>query len=182
MEAKTKTVPAAIRLLPSAHAESWDRDYYMIELNLVVETAEDGIRNPLWEGYQTSPASQALADLEIRAQVHASEPDRPYGWSVEYRQPHSVDLARAEAMAKTLRKVARGLERAEEAEGTAQDFAQYAGRVVRALGETDPRPFMVPMAGEERASSYSDTLWRSLSVDGLRYWIAERLAEWKAGK
>lgn len=79
--------------------------------------------------------SEPMADLVVCAQSDdASEELRSYGWRVEYAQPHSVDLARAEGMVKVLRRVERRLEAMRGELGYPETFGSYLARVGVALG------------------------------------------------
>lgn len=79
------------------------------------------------DGYDDAHTS--LADLRITAQQTSGLTAQPYAWRVEYREPYSVDLKRAEIILKTLRKIARGLERLEAEFGYPETFAAYVTRV-----------------------------------------------------
>lgn len=92
-----------------------------------VRMLPDGELRNYVEGYPD--AHTWLADLRITAQQTAGLAEQPYAWRVQYMKPYSVDLERAEIMVKTLRKIARGLERLEAEFGYPESFAAYVTRV-----------------------------------------------------
>jgi hypothetical protein len=98
------------------------------EIHPVKVLADGSVRNFVdWGG------STPLADLRISAQ-HDHVTAQPYGWRVEYAQPHSVELARAQSMVKQLRKIERGLERMRAEYAYPESFTAYVTRVAKILG------------------------------------------------
>jgi hypothetical protein len=90
----------------------------------------DGIRNFSSGSYDHSP----LADLVISAQVDSSDPMRPYGFEVGYRNLYSLNLREAEANVKLLRKLDKGLEKLNAEFGYADSYAMFVARVGKVLG------------------------------------------------
>jgi hypothetical protein len=99
-----------------------------ISAHPVMVTTTGTVRN-----YVDSVTPEPWADLRITAQFdHVAT--QPYGWRVEYHNVYAVELARAEAMVKTLRKIERGLERLRAEFGYPESFAAYVARVAKVLG------------------------------------------------
>lgn len=89
------------------------------------------VRNFSTVGFDADP----LGDLHVSAQLdRVATNGQPYGFKVEYREAFSVDLRRADAMVKTLRKVERGLTRIQTELGYAETFPAYLARVAKVLG------------------------------------------------
>lgn len=88
------------------------------------------IRNFSSGSYDHNP----LADLVIGGQADSSAPDRPYGFSVEYRNLFSLDLRQAEANVKLLRKLDKGLDKLNAEFGYADSYPVFVARVGKVLG------------------------------------------------
>lgn len=91
-----------------------------------------------------------------------------FGFGTEYRDVHSIDARRAEAMAKMLRKIERGLEKISEADGYIEsgDFATHLLRVARVLGI---KTFYVRNSREQRAMH--GEAWRKVAASGVQYYV-----------
>lgn len=70
---------------------------------------------------------------ERSARLQGDGTARLYGYGVEYRDVYSVDLDRAETMARTLRRIRTSLDKTNETDGYAESFAALVLRVGRAL-------------------------------------------------
>lgn len=131
MPATTRT--RALEL--SSEVTRYDRPTLALRVDLVYFNEDGELRNYLPGGYR-GDEDNALADLRITAQHDSTTAfgGQPYGWRVEFRDVFAVDLVRAEAMVKTLRKVDRGLAKLDEKWGSAQTFDAYVVRVGSVLG------------------------------------------------
>ena len=114
---------------------------------------------------------EPLADLRIEAQGHLSE-GRVYGWSVEYREVFSVNAERAEIMAKTLRKVARGLDKLEHEQGAPASFAQYLARVAKILGI---KSYGYNASPQPNGWSHDHQEYRWMDVNGIDHYIGSQI-------
>lgn len=84
-------------------------------------------------GVVTEPA---LRDLKVNAALASNMEPVSYGWSVEYREPYTVDLQRAEQMVKALRQIGRRQDKVHELIGRPATFGQYLARAAQALSVT----------------------------------------------
>lgn len=76
-----------------------------------------------------------LSELEITSQGNSRDDERRlYGYETRYKGVYSVDLRKAETMAKTLRKLDKALTAENDQLGYATDWPEYARRVLKALG------------------------------------------------
>lgn len=172
----TKSQPEDVRFL--VHVEddpSIERDFFRVKA-YPIRMEEGKVRNISSLGRYDH---EALADLRIEAQGHLSE-GRVYGWSVEYRDVFTVNAERAEVMAKTLRKVNRGLEKLEREQGYPANFAQYLARVAKILGI---RTYGYNASPQPNGWSHDQQEYRWVDVNGIDYYIGSqinKLAE-KAG-
>lgn len=128
----TADEPRELRMLVSSQTRDYgcSGDTLHFTVSLVYALPNGEIRNFVG-GYLAD--ENAMADLVVTAQ-HDRVDRAPYGWRVEYSQPHAVDLARAEVMVKVLRKVERGLARLQDELGYPETFAAYVARVGKVLG------------------------------------------------
>ena len=165
----TETRTPALLITHKTHHFPGSKPTLDLTLSAVYLTAANKVRNYSSGSFDAEP----MADLVIRAQYDSATGERgPYGWSVEYRDVFCVDLARADAMFKLLRKVNRGLEKLRNEWGYPESFAQYATRVAKILGITT--------FGWQRAGGsglYDDNEYHWTDADGLRYRINELVAE-----
>jgi len=76
-----------------------------------------------------------LAGLMISCQIDKHAGDSPsYAWCVEYRDIFSVDMPRAQSMAKTLAAIERRMSKMYDLEGSPKSYGQFVNRVARAIG------------------------------------------------
>ncbi len=113
----------------------------------------------------SQPAS-AYADLQITAYIDI-DTARTWGCSHAFT-PIQIELAQAESIVKVLRKIHRGLDRADAEHGylPLDDFHRYVIRIATILGITDYR---VPATPGERAAT-GETV-RQVTGAGLQRWI-----------
>ena len=72
--------------------------------------------------------------LRINSQGRdADDPRHLYGWEVEYKDCYSVDLRRAEQMAKTLKTIETRTAKLEEKYGRPGSFGAYVARIANAI-------------------------------------------------
>lgn len=141
-----------------------------IVLHPVYITSAGEIRNYSSSGFDSEP----LADLIVRASYDPklTSPGTTYAWATEYKDVYSVDLRRAEGMVKTLRKVDRGLERAQMEWGHPDTFAAYAMRVAKALGIKT-----YGYKADGRSNFYDGNDYRWVGAADLQYRINHLIAE-----
>lgn len=122
------------------------------------------IRNFSTVGFDADP----LGDLHVSAQLDGGTAnEQAYGFKVEYREAFSVDLARADAMLKTLRKVERGLERIRSELGYAESYPAYLARVAKVLGIKQ----FGWRVGERDGSLYEQNRYHWTDASGLSSYI-----------
>jgi hypothetical protein len=143
---------------------------HLFETLFVYVDPEDGkIKNPTSYYPRAHPWEASIADLRVRAQ--ADPTGEFYGFSAEYYDIYSLDLARAELCAKTLRRVEKHLEKLQGQFGYPQDLWAYLGRFASA--------FKVDTYGwqtAERAADYGPDSFRWGDIDAARYHVNE----WRA--
>jgi len=92
---------------------------------------EDGkvrnIRSSLME------EDSGFADFVVSARANLDMGERTYGWKAEYQDTYTVDLQQAQAMAKHLTKVERGMAKLTERYGYADTFGAWMLRVADVL-------------------------------------------------
>jgi len=161
-----------------------------IERALLLSTREDGqtfmhiearpvlviggdIRNPNGDSsFVRESGERELADLVISCQVeHYRE---PYGYRASYGNVFSVDLERAEAMVKLLRKIDRELNKITAEWGYAESFGAYVTRVAKALGVNH---FMWHIRGQ--GTMYAENEYRTGDVPAMQAWCAQQVEEWQ---
>jgi hypothetical protein len=74
---------------------------------------------------------------DLRASSQGTDADiqrRLYAWDCEFKEVHSVDRRKADAMAKTLAAIERRTEKLAIRFGGAATFGQYVGRIAEAIG------------------------------------------------
>lgn len=77
---------------------------------------------------------EPFADLRITAQHDERSSTGPYSWRVDYFQPYTVGLRRAETMVKTLRRIDRRMAAMQTELGYPESYAAYVARVGKVLG------------------------------------------------
>jgi hypothetical protein len=118
---------ADIRLLVSVEAPRYGGDAFHINARPI--RIEDGkVRNIREDDWHQPKIPAGLEDLVISAQGNVTDDEPVYGWSVEYHEAFRVDERRAQTMAKTLRRIARGLERLNSELGYPESFEAYLAR------------------------------------------------------
>jgi hypothetical protein len=121
-----------------------------------------------------------LANLQASAHSYKSDPatdDSAFfiGYAPEYRTPYSVELERAEAMVRTLRKIKRALDKDSETYGTASNFAEWLPRFARAVGVKDKHPFIIRQG--KQTAMYDEGDYAERSADHAQRWISDKLSE-----
>lgn len=147
-------------------------DALRITLSLCYLNEQGELRNYVSSG---SLDEDPYADLRISALADrdATMGDT-YGWSTEYRDVFAVDLRRAEAMVKVLRRLTRELEKLNGELGYAESFGAYCARVAKVLGV---KKFGWKTDG--RSSTYADNEYRFGDAPQLAYRLASVLAEYR---
>jgi hypothetical protein len=148
------------------------RDYWRASL-AVVTLADDGTPRNLSDGYHRRTHPDQLADLVIEAQADPTSSDL-YGWRTAYRSPYAVELADAEAMTRTMRGIARHLDKLTDRYGAPADFPAYAARVADALHIT------TYLTTTKRAEWYSDGEYRTMDTADALYHLRDRHAQYRA--
>lgn len=134
----------------------------------VVYHNDEGEMLNLLSGYSVWDGDNSLADFVVHA--YLNDDGDPYGFGHKF-EPHSVDLDQAEKMVKVLRKVARGLDKANADQGYLrdEDFASYLIRVARILGI---KTFHV--RNNRRHKEMSGQTYRRTDGSGLQSWVRNR--------
>lgn len=138
-----------------------------LELNFVRVDKEGHIRNLSDATFENPHAG--FADLRIMAQWDENNPEKnTYAWDVEYRSPYATDLARAEVMVKTLRKV----EKVKTSFPVdAQSFGQFVTLLLQGLKVTkivtDGKNASNGWSWDDSEHFIHDTKYVGSTVDGL---------------
>lgn len=143
-------------------------------VHLVVMT-NDGIRNPSF-GWSDDTGAGAYADLQVRA-FYSRDSNDFYGRDPEYFQVYSIDVRRAESMAKTLKAIYKNLARQDERLGAPTDFASFLARLALAVGSPERLCFGRRAAGN--GATYSDNYYHWMDTDSLRMYLSAQTQEWK---
>jgi hypothetical protein len=129
---------------------------------------EDGeLRNPLGDRWEEGAE---FADFTVSAYVGGAN-EGAWGFQHGYLQPYRVELHRAEAMVKLLRKVEKGLERMNGERGYLRqdDFHQYVLRIAEVL-----RIKRFYVRNTTRAQAVSGQQFRATDGSGVQSWIFDR--------
>jgi hypothetical protein len=155
------------RLLVYVTDDSNHGDHYL-KFKAVVVTFEGGkIRNP--------DSRDPYGDLQVTAQIDGYQGKHQadfYGRHLGYSS-FRVELADAERMVKTLRRLHKRLDALDEKFGTATDMAAFVGRVTDALGAK-----AIGRPAQEEGSSYDENEYRWGTVNDLRYWLRLQIDNW----
>lgn len=140
MNPDTATREIALYLTTATDANAWSSFGPTLRVRAVpLFLTPDGPRNPDADYPNTDPAAAALADLQCEASLDASavrdyDDARLFGGSPEYRSPYRVDLARAEIMTATLRRIERHTDKVAAKYGPPDTFGAYLARFADAIG------------------------------------------------
>ena len=129
------------------------------------------LRNCSWTSRWDGLAGEWAA-FTLTAQAHG--PADWYGWHAEFRQPFAVDLPRALAMVKVLRRLDGRLRSLSAQYGQPGGVAEWAARVYAAIGGTLGRPFGRHVGGPGHDLDGSG--WQWMDTDELRGWLDGQLA------
>lgn len=126
--------------------------------------------SPTWSG--SVDLYQDYADLMVTGSL-SQDFDGWLNWEYTYRNVYSVDLPRATAMAKTVRRLDKAMGTLAEVRGTPTDFSTYLARFAEVIGchrYAERSDTMLP----------NGSLWRHLDVDGMRRWVAKRETQFRS--
>jgi len=129
------------------------------------------LRNCSWTSRWDGLAGEWDA-FTLTAQAHG--PVGWYGWHADFRQPFAVDLPRAQAMVKVLRRLDARLRNLSARYGQPVGVAEWAARVYAVTGGSLGRPF-----GRHVGDSGHDLDgrgWQWMDTDELRCWLDSQLA------
>lgn len=158
--------------------ETNDYDTRKLEATVVYKDVNGELLSP--SAHWTSEIGYELADFRVYAylgglgfmgRAASAEDARIWGCSVGYN-PHNVERAeRAEAMAKVLRKIEKGMAKLREEQGylADNDFVGYLLRVATVLRI---RTFYLPMSDKQR--EMTGQRWNYVTATGLQSWVWEQ--------
>lgn len=133
---------------------------------VVYQNDQGELLNPLDTG---TSVDIALANFEVTAYV---DRDNSHAWGFHHGYaPPRVELQRAEAMVRTLRKIAKGLEVATVEQGYVNDFATYILRIAATLRI---RAFHV--RNDDRRRNASGEKFSTVQAIGVQTWIRDQEA------
>jgi hypothetical protein len=161
-----------IRMLVSATPCRYGMDQLDIVATFVSYGEAGEIRNLDSGGsYDLHP----LGFLQVRAMADmAAAFGDSYGWTVDYRDVYSIDLQRAEMMAKQLRKIGKGMDKLTAQLTYPGDFPSFLARVASVVG--------VSMFGFKRSgndSSYDGNEYRWTDAAGMAYRVNQSIADYR---
>lgn len=113
------------------------------------------------------PDEAALADFRITAYLDSSE-EHAWGFSHGY-QPYLVDLDRAETIVRTLRKIAKGLDKATTEQGHVTNFADYLFRVAKIL-----RIRSFYLRNSDRRREITGQKFSRVDATSVQHWVREQ--------
>jgi hypothetical protein len=138
------------------------------------------IRNCSWSTLADRGAD--YADLRIEGWVDrdsVNKDDFYWGFTpIEYREVFTIDQARAESMAKTLRRVNKRVESLTTKFGYAPDYASFLSYVAQAVG-ADPRSAFARRTDKGRGWTHDECEYRWLDINGLRSYFQDELRKWR---
>lgn len=116
---------------PKSYRSEWDC-YGHFNIYLVREDENGKTRNFSSSGWEIS----GYASLCVSGQYHVKngEVSEIYGSKIEYREPLSVDLERAELMLKTLKGIHKRMDKIADEWGLAKDFYILTAYFLKAVG------------------------------------------------
>lgn len=129
--------------------------------------------HPIWDAPKHM-AGLALADLQLRVWFYTSTNDKPQacGPYIQYNDAHYIELAHAERMARTLKKIHKAIDKAQ-----AHEPGDVLMTMAKALGLT----FTVTETRDGHSSTYRDSQWRFSQLtdarDQLRAQVEKTRAE-----
>ena len=175
-EEKYKVVGLFNHDKPKNIHSDWDNTG-RLDVTLVKRLEEGQIRN-FSDSWGDEGLPYHLADLRVRCfyTVKDRQVKDVFGWKVEYH-PHAVDLARAEKMIKTLRKIERKLEAISAQWGRPESFGEFVQRVLKVIGADG----MVRRIGDARGASwsYDGSKWGSVRLVDVKFEILSELADYQ---
>jgi hypothetical protein len=127
------------------------------------------ILSPNWIGHDG--LYQDYADLAVIGSL-SGEFDTWLSWEVEYRNVYSIDADRAQAMAKTLKRIGKAMTTLRDTRGAPPGFNTYLARFAEVIGC-------------KRYAQRADTMlpngshWRHFDVDGMHRWTTARETEFR---
>jgi len=129
------------------------------------------LRNCSWTSRWDGLAGEWDA-FTLTAQAHG--PASWYGCQADFRQPFTVDLPRAQAMVKILRKLDARMRSLSAQYGQPAGVAEWAARVYAVTGGTPGHPFGRHVGGP--GPDLDGTGWQWMDTGELRCWLDSQLA------
>ena len=134
---------------------------------------------PLGANYPRGMVDEPLDGLTVSAYMDTDKPDdngraRSWGWSVEYRDLHAVDLRRAETMTRTLRAIDARMSRITARYGPPVTFGAYLLRVADAL-HIDRYITRADPDAPNPSATYSAVEWTTTDAAGADAWTLAAL-------
>ena len=141
----------------------WDNHGRLV-IHLVRRTEAGKIRN-FSDSWEDRELTLFFPDLQLRTfyGVKKYEVELFGGFYMEY-QPHTVNLEKAEKMARTLRTLGKKLVKLAETWGPAPDFGSYAQRFLKAAGAVG---LLVQTNTRPGGWSYDDSDYREIPLAGV---------------
>lgn len=143
-----------------------------VTANAVHQFADGRIRNPDSSSFHADP----FADFQVTGWYN-KDSQGGFHWSEAEVKPYTVRLRDAERIVKTLRKVAKGLERLNERFGYTGDFATHLGRVAD-VAKAGKNPFLVKVGGRD-TGSYDDHEYRAFDVTAIAMRFESTIKAWR---
>lgn len=139
-----------------------------------VDPDDGDLCRPRWDTYrQPGHAIRHLADFSVRAFLDSSVAPVPYGIRHCYT-PTELELDQAETIVKTLRRLRRGLDAIQRAEGHLPD-GDYAGYLIRIGRILRLDTYHVRNTPQERETT--GQFWKRTDTTGLQTWVTHRIAD-----
>lgn len=166
----TKIDPNIVILL-TAKADAGYGNIYAgayVQNNGLHEYHENGkILNPqLGDSYGWAEKYHHLSDLRTSAQYDVTDPERTYGWHIEYGSHMFIRLEEADVMLKTLRRLDREMTKLTNQLGYADTFGEWIARFALIIG---CNKFGV----REPELTPNGTPYRWFDAQGMRYWVSK---------
>jgi hypothetical protein len=162
-----------IRILVDVKQENsggWSGKYLKLRCDFVYMT-DEGLRNGGSGHYNRDP----LSGLTFTGQLDTGGSTDFYGQTLAYMDQYSVELADAELMVRTLRRVQRRVATLTEKFGQPADTAAHLALIANAAGATEKSCFGRRVSGN--AWSYDGNEYRWMDADALRYHLDTKVRE-----
>lgn len=146
---------------------TFDNHVHNLDASIVYPAPDGNLHSPSQPTASSSTTGPYLPDFRVSAYL-SNDQERAWGYFHGYSTPYHVDRVVAEAMARTLRKVDKGLDKVTQHRGHVKDFDDYLFRIA---GILDVQTYYVRSTPERLA--VTGERFRRLDAPAVQSWIAD---------